>query len=44
MPKFPRDVPKDKVLKALKELGFEIVREEEHIALRRFNPDGSTTQ
>ena len=43
MPKFPRDAPKRKVLKAFKELRFEIVREAEHIALRRRNPDGSTT-
>jgi len=31
------------VLKAFRELGFEIVRETEHIALKRLNPDGSTT-
>ncbi|MCD5417754.1 type II toxin-antitoxin system HicA family toxin [Candidatus Bipolaricaulota bacterium] len=43
MPMLPRDAPKRKVLKAFKELGFEVVREEEHIALRRVNPDGSTT-
>ena len=43
MPKFPRDAPKRKVLEAFIKLNFEIVREAEHIALRRQNPDGSTT-
>ena len=43
MPKFLRDVPRRKVLEAFMKLDFEIVREAEHIALRRQNPDGSTT-
>ena len=43
MPKFPRDAPRRKVLEAFMQLDFEIVREAEHIALRRQNPDGSTT-
>ena len=43
MSKFPRDASKRKVLRALSKLGFEIVREAEHIALRRRNLDGSTT-
>jgi hypothetical protein len=41
--KFPVDAPKARVLRALDALGFRIVREEQHIALRRDNPDGSTT-
>lgn len=43
MPKFPVDVPKPRLLKALESLGFRIVREGNHIALERLNPDGSRT-
>lgn len=43
MPKFPTDAPKKKVIKALHLLGFEIVREQQHIAMRRVNLDGSVT-
>jgi len=43
MPKFPRDASRRKVLAALRELGFEVVKEAEHIALRRVDADGSIT-
>lgn len=40
MPKFPVDAPKKGVIKALTFLGFEIVREKEHISINR---DGTKT-
>jgi len=43
MSKFPVDAPKDRVVKTLQRLGFNIVREREHIAMIRENPDGSRT-
>jgi predicted RNA binding protein YcfA (HicA-like mRNA interferase family) len=41
--RFPVDAPKPKVLHALRALGFQIVREREHISMLRVNADGTRT-
>jgi predicted RNA binding protein YcfA (HicA-like mRNA interferase family) len=43
MPKFPIDAPVRKVINALEQLGFEKIREGNHIAMIRQNPDGTKT-
>jgi hypothetical protein len=43
MSKFPVDAPIRKVVKSFQFLGFDIVREGNHIAMLRENPDGTRT-
>ena len=41
--KFPRDAPKQKVIKTFKSLRFRTVRIEKHMSKVRENPDGTET-
>ncbi|MDE0015837.1 MAG: type II toxin-antitoxin system HicA family toxin [Candidatus Poribacteria bacterium] len=41
MPRFPTDAPKNRVIRALEQLGYRIIRERNHICMVRENQDGS---
>ena len=43
MSRFPVDAPKQKVIRAFEALGFQTLREREHISMLRENADGSHT-
>ena len=43
MVKFPADVPIEKIIKVFELLGFQFVREGNHIAMVRENADGTRT-
>ena len=43
MPKFPVEAPKKRVVRAFEALGFEVIRDREHIVMKRENEDGTET-
>ena len=43
MARFPADAPRDRVIKAFERLGFRLMREGNHMAMVRENPNGTRT-
>jgi predicted RNA binding protein YcfA (HicA-like mRNA interferase family) len=43
MTRFPIDAPRERVIKAFERLGFQLLREGNHLAMIRENPDGTRT-
>jgi predicted RNA binding protein YcfA (HicA-like mRNA interferase family) len=43
MPELPVDASRQRVVKTFEALGFRLVREREHVAMVRDNPDGTRT-
>ena len=43
MASFPVDAPRHRVIRAFERLGFRLMREGNHIAMLRENPDGTRT-
>ena len=43
MTRFPTDAHRERVIKAFERLGFQLVREGNHLAMVRENPDGTRT-
>ena len=43
MARFPADAPRERIIKAFERLGFRLVRQGNHLAMVREEPDGTRT-